>query len=69
MGENNIGQMDIIDRQSFSSEAEGTAKRLVQEHGNNFEAIEKEVKKMMVPKDKDFVEEILWAVRWMLLTA
>ncbi len=57
--------MDIIDSQSFSSEAQGVAQKLIQKHGRkNFKAIEKEVKRMMAPKD--FVEEILWAVKWIL---
>jgi hypothetical protein len=61
MRKNNIDKMDIIDAQSFSSEAEGIARRFIKRHGNNFKKIEEEVLKMIAPKD--FADEILWAVR------
>ena len=57
--------MDIIDIQSCSFEAQGIAERLVKEHGD-FAKIEKVAKRMKVAKE--FIDEILWAAKWILIT-
>lgn len=58
--------MDMVELYSFVLSAEATAQELIKKYGN-FKKIKEEVEESIGGKDKEFAEEVLWAVRWTLL--